>query len=220
VEATELALHADELLVEGRAERDRLRSQIEDREAALSEVVEEQKGMITALSDMAVRDPRTGLFNARHHKEQWSLAVEESRSAGLPLSVIALDLDHFGRINRDYSHEAGDRVLEEFAALIRRLVRPSDVPYRLGQGEEFVVLLPHTAGAEAVAVAERIRVACRKQVWSGIDAQERLTVSVGVTNRTPDSGELWSSVLARADEALLASKEAGRDRVTLREVAA
>ena len=183
-------------------------------EASVAAVVSERERLIQSLSDMAVRDPRTGLFNARHHKEQWAMVVEDSKTTGLPVSVIAFDLDNFGRVNRDYSHETGDRVLEEFAALIRRLVRPGDIPYRLGQGEEFIVLLPHTRSHEAVAVAERIRVSTRKHVWQDMSPDERLTLSAGVSDRGALSTDRWSDVLERADAALLRSKSDGRDRVS------
>jgi len=203
---------AEELLRELEEARDELERRVAEREAALATVLSEQEELIATLSDLAVRDPRTQLFNARHHKEQWGLVVDESRSTGLPVSVIALDLDHFGQINKNYSHQAGDRVLEEFAALVRRLIRPGDIPYRLGQGEEFVVVLPHTRADEAAQVAERIRVACRKFTWAAVP-EERLTVSAGVAERGSDSDQRWRDVLERADEVLLAAKAAGRDQV-------
>jgi len=203
---------AEELLRELEEARDELERRVAEREAALATVLSEQEELIATLSDLAVRDPRTQLFNARHHKEQWGLVVDESRSTGLPVSVIALDLDHFGQINKNYSHQAGDRVLEEFAALVRRLIRPGDIPYRLGQGEEFVVVLPHTKADEAAQVAERIRVACRKFTWAAVP-EERLTVSAGVAERGSDSDQRWRDVLERADEVLLAAKAAGRDQV-------
>ena len=207
-----LASEAEELLRELEDTRRELERRVAEREAALASVLSEQEELIVTLSDLAVRDPRTRLFNARHHKEQWGMVVDESRATGLPVSVIALDLDHFGQINKNYSHQDGDRVLEEFAALVRRLIRPGDIPYRLGQGEEFVVVLPHTKADEAAQVAERIRVACRKFVWAAVP-DEHLTVSAGVAERKPDSGQLWRDVLERADEVLRAAKAAGRDQV-------
>jgi diguanylate cyclase (GGDEF)-like protein len=131
----------------------------------------------------------------------------------LPVSLIAFDLDAFGNVNRNYSHTQGDRVLEEFTELIRRLIRPSDSPYRLGQGEEFLVLLPHTRLDEARDVAERIRVATRRHEWPGLPDHERLTVSAGVTEREPDTEESWGLFLQRADDALLKAKSNGRDQV-------
>ncbi|CAB4935389.1 MAG: diguanylate cyclase [Actinobacteria bacterium] len=203
---------ADELLRDLESTRRELERRVAEREVALASVLSEQEELIVTLSDLAVRDPRTQLFNARHHKEQWGMVVDESRATGLPVSVIALDLDHFGQINKNYSHQDGDRVLEEFAALVRRLIRPGDIPYRLGQGEEFVVVLPHTRADEAAQVAERIRVACRKSTWNAVP-QERLTVSAGVAERWPDSDDRWRDVLERADEALRGAKTAGRDQV-------
>jgi len=213
-QAQSLTLQADDLLTSHQQVRADLMARAVVCEASVAAVVSERERLIESLSEMAVRDPSTGLFNARHHKEQWAMVIEESKVTGLPVSVIALDLDNFGRVNREYSHETGDRVLEEFATLIRRHIRPGDIPYRLGQGEEFIVLLPHTRSHEAVAVAERIRVGTRKHGWNDMRPEDRLTLSAGVSDRSAQSSERWSDVLKRADAALLQSKADGRDRVT------
>jgi diguanylate cyclase (GGDEF)-like protein len=212
-EAIALSAVADDLLEEVQATRRLLEERVANRERDLTSVLAEQEQLITELADLAVRDPRTGLFNARHHDNLWPTVIAESRSTGLPVSLIAFDLDAFGNVNRNYSHTQGDRVLEDFTDLIRRLIRPSDVPYRLGQGEEFLVLLPHTRLDEARDVAERIRVATRRHEWPGLPEHERLTVSAGVTEREAGTEESWGLFLQRADEALLKAKSNGRDQV-------
>jgi diguanylate cyclase (GGDEF)-like protein len=212
-EALALSAVADDLLDEVQATRRLLEERVANRERDLTSVLAEQEKLITELADLAVRDPRTGLFNARHHENLWPTVVAESRSTNLPVSLIAFDLDAFGRINRNYSHTHGDRVLEEFTELVRRLIRPSDIPYRLGQGEEFLVLLPHTRLDEAGDVAERIRVATRRHEWDGLPDSERLTVSAGVAQREAEGDESWQLFLERADEALLQAKSNGRDQV-------
>jgi len=212
-QAIALSAVADDLLEEVQATRRLLEERVANRERDLTSVLAEQEQLITELADLAVRDPRTGLFNARHHDNLWPTVIAESRSTGLPVSLIAFDLDAFGNVNRNYSHTQGDRVLEEFTELIRRLIRPSDIPYRLGQGEEFLVLLPHTRLDEARDVAERIRVATRRHEWPGLPDHERLTVSAGVTEREPDTEESWGLFLQRADDALLKAKSNGRDQV-------
>ncbi len=209
-----LTMKTDDLLTSHQQVRADLMARAVVCDASVAAVVSERERLIASLSEMAVRDPRTGLFNARHHKEQWAMVIEESKTTGLPVSVIALDLDNFGAVNRDYSHEIGDRVLEEFAGLIRRHIRPGDIPYRLGQGEEFIVLLPHTRSHEAVAVAERIRVGTRRHRWKDMRPEDRLTLSAGIADRKALSTERWMDVLKRADAALLHSKSDGRDRVT------
>ena len=93
------------------------------------------------LEDLATRDPLTGLRNRRAMEEELRRAIEAGRHDGLPHGLALLDLDHFKRINDECGHDAGDRVLVEFATLLRGLVRRSDGLFRFG-GEEFVLLLP------------------------------------------------------------------------------
>ncbi len=132
--------------------------------------------------------------------------LERSRRQGRDLSLLAMDLDHFKSINDTYGHQAGDRVLIEFVADVKTLLRRHDQLGRFG-GEEFVVLLPETNPDTALAIAERIRVmmATRK---SGC------TVSIGVTSRLNDSDTV-DALLARADAAMYRAKSNGRNRVEL-----
>ena len=158
------------------------------------------------LEHMATHDSLTDAFTRRHMNEALAQELERSRRQSRDLSLLAMDLDHFKAINDTYGHQAGDRVLIEFVADVRTLLRRHDQLGRFG-GEEFVVLLPETPAETAVGIAERIRhmMATRK---SGC------TVSIGVTSRLNDSDTV-DALLARADAAMYLAKTNGRNRVEL-----
>jgi len=156
------------------------------------------------LEHLATHDSLTDAFTRRHMNEALAQELERSRRQGRDLSLLAMDLDHFKSINDTYGHQAGDRVLIEFVADVKTLLRRHDQLGRFG-GEEFVVLLPETAAETAAAIAERIRLmmATRK---SGC------TVSIGVTSRLNDADTV-DALLARADAAMYRAKANGRNRI-------
>ncbi len=208
-----LRAEAEALLAQVEADKESLEVEVARRERDLRDVLEQRQRYVTELSLLVVRDHRTGLFNRRHLDEAWPAIVEASDRIGRPISVAALDLDHFGRINTSYSHQIGDGVLAEFASLQQGVTRVGDLCYRLGQGEEFVIVMPYAGATAATAVAQRVASECRNRVWASLPSTERLTVSIGAAERVPNSGESWESVLNRADQAMLAAKVSGRDRV-------
>jgi diguanylate cyclase (GGDEF)-like protein len=153
------------------------------------------------LREQADRDPLTGLHNRRY-------LVREHDPAG-PVSLAVLDLDHFKSINDRYGHHVGDRVLERVAELLVAHVRAGDLVARTG-GEEFVILMPRTGDAAALACCERLRRALRAEPWGEITQGLELTASIGVVS-APQGGDL--DVLARdADFRLYTAKRTGRDR--------
>ena len=119
-----------------------------------------------------------------------------------------MDLDHFKVINDTHGHQAGDRVLVEFAAKVQSRLRNKEMLGRFG-GEEFVVLLPNTPLDAALQVAERIRAGCVPQ-----GKEVGCTVSIGVTLGLPQ-GDSLDKMLARADAALYEAKNTGRNRVVV-----
>jgi two-component system cell cycle response regulator len=138
---------------------------------------------------------------------------EESSRCGKPLSVLLLDIDYFKAVNDSHGHDAGDSVLREFAARVRRNIRGIDLACRLG-GEEFVVVMPDTDLAKAYLVGERLRQCIAAAPFY---AGERIgtlevTASVGVASLefAEDTPEL---ILKRADQALYCAKRDGRNRV-------
>lgn len=165
------------------------------------------------LERLSQYDELTGLFNRRHFM---SLARHElSRSAryGGELSLLMLDVDHFKRVNDDHGHRAGDLVLAALSREIRQALRETDIPGRLG-GEEFAVLLPETGAEQAQQVAERLRQAVAGKIID-IGNEKRLacTISIGVAAKPAEPSADLENLLHRADTALYAAKNAGRDRV-------
>lgn len=162
-----------------------------------------------ALRQQAETDSLTGLSNRRHFLEHAQTVLEQARALGRKVSLVMLDLDHFKEINDTHGHQAGDLVLREVAHSLRAALGESGAIGRLG-GEEFGVLLPGVAGAEALAVARRLR----RAVADARPGGHRVTASLGVAECDEN---LLDSLLAKADEYLYAAKEAGRNRIVGRE---
>lgn len=153
---------------------------------------------------LAQTDPLTGVLNRR----AWREAVQSRLQGRDAVSVLFLDLDHFKHVNDALGHDAGDRVLRAFADVVREAVRERDLVGRYG-GEEFVVALASATTEEAAAIATRIREGLRAR---GVGIPGRpLTVSIGIATRVAE--ESLDLLVQRADSALYAAKDAGRDRV-------
>lgn len=149
-------------------------------------------------------DKLTGLLDRRGFDER--AAVERARAHRHVIAVVAFDLDYFKRVNDEWGHETGDRVLSRLGDILRDEMRETDVIARMG-GEEFVALLPNAGLEEGHEFAERVRAACASADGSGLP---RVTLSAGVASeRRPSDLE---SVLQRADSALYSAKVAGRNR--------
>jgi len=165
------------------------------------------------LQELATRDAKTGLLHFNAWQRQASEEIRRLKVAGQPWAVLFADIDNFRFYNERHGHLGGDEAIHLVAEIITARVRPKDVTARFG-GEEFCVLLPDTTPATAELVAERIRLAIAKETSA---LPESVTVSIGVASveggRT--SMEL-AIVLALADEALYAAKQAGRNTVRLR----
>jgi diguanylate cyclase (GGDEF)-like protein len=164
-----------------------------------------------ALDQRASTDPLTGLANRSTFDARLASLSSYFDRYARPFSVIALDVDFFKKFNDTWGHEAGDRVLQHVAELLRATVRDVDLPARMG-GEEFVVLLPETSLRQAMDAAERIRrtLESRAVVWNGRPLS--VTASLGVS-ACPDCTALPAEVLSQADAALYRAKDAGRNQV-------
>jgi diguanylate cyclase (GGDEF)-like protein len=162
----------------------------------------------------AMVDGLTGLYNRRAFMGRLAEAVAAASRHGTDLSLLMLDADHFKRVNDQYGHQAGDRVLQFIAETVRRNLRESDSAGRYG-GEEFAVVLPHTPVAGAQIVAERIRAFCAASGIPVPGGSVTVTVSVGAAalrtgcRRSED-------LIAAADAAMYEAKRAGRNRVVMR----
>ena len=161
-----------------------------------------------ALAEQASTDPLTGLSNRRAFDEALQREAARQRRTRAPLSLLAVDVDHFKKINDTYGHAAGDDTLAALGDLLPRLVRVGDIVSRVG-GEEFGVLLPDCSAPQARARADALRAAVGA---ASRDWTHPVTVSVGVAT-LPDSADALDDLVIAADMALYAAKESGRDRV-------
>lgn len=159
------------------------------------------------LRDQAYTDPLTGVFNRRYLHDSMAAAVERFARNGAKSSIVSLDLDHFKRVNDDFGHDAGDRVLLSLADLLLGRLRRTDLLFRVG-GEEFLLLLGDTELANAATLAEELRA----QIFAApLLAERPISVSMGVAEIRP--GEDESRWLTRADNLLYRAKELGRNQV-------
>ncbi len=185
---------------------------------------------------LAQVDPLTGLFNHRALQQTLRQEIMSAAAAGLPVSVIMLDVDHFRRFNETYGHDVGDLALSAVAEAIRQAVRRRDYPARYG-GEEFTIVLPETSYDEAGHIAERVRqqiASIRLNAQPGrsdiVDSDQSsaspqnhdtrvssgslvpVTASLGFAT-FPTQASVPGSLLKAADLALYAAKHRGRNRV-------
>ena len=156
---------------------------------------------------LASTDPLTGILNRRSLKEAMEAETRRTRRHGRPLTLIMFDLDWFKAINDTYGHDQGDAVLVAVTAQIRDRLRQDDSLARWG-GEEFMILLPETPLAQAVALAETLRIGLQTSPCPGV---EPVTASFGVTAYRPD--ETLDEWLERVDGLVYQVKRAGRDGV-------
>jgi len=176
--------------------------------AELNETLEREVAERTRqLELLALADPLTSLANRRALECRLSAEVTRVRRYGRPLSMLYFDVDNFKRVNDCYGHAAGDEVLIQIARGFESRLRSTDLLSRIG-GEEFVVLLVETPLAEAEAVAEELRQSVGSLQFAQVP--ERISISIGIA--AFEEGDDPVSLLARADEAMLTAKRAGRDR--------
>ena len=179
--------------------------------------LDEAKATIDAQAEMigtqmadALTDALTGIANRRAFDHEFERRIAEYRRKRRPFSLVLCDIDKFKHFNDTYGHVAGDAVLREVASRVASSVRDMDLAARYG-GEEFGIVLPETRVQDAKIVAERIRLAIGDTSFV-VDGQAlQIAVSVGLT-QSYSIDEDAQSIVKRADEALYASKQAGRNR--------
>ncbi|WP_439133861.1 GGDEF domain-containing protein [Pseudomaricurvus sp.] len=158
----------------------------------------------------ALRDPLTGVGNRvaldQAHEREVQLAARHKQ----PLSLLAIDIDHFKSINDRYGHSSGDDVIRQIAQSIKAVTRCTDLVFRYG-GEEFVVLLNKTALNGAHVIAERIRQHVESLRIESYGAQISTTISIGISTLNRNNTD--SMLFQRADAALYKAKQLGRNRV-------
>ncbi len=166
---------------------------------------------------MATIDAGTDVFNKKYLLDSLESEIKFARQYKRPLAIIYYDLDHFKKVNDTLGHNGGDIVLRETAAICKAAIRKNDILGRYG-GEEFVIVLPDTDQKVAAELAERLRVAVQNRIFKiqveGKSYDHRQTMSMGVSQLTPDM-QTVESFLESADRKLYASKQNGRNRVTV-----
>jgi len=176
--------------------------------------VTQRKNLERELQRLATTDMLTGMANRRAFLEIAETAYHCARTNGDALTLLMLDLDHFKGINDRFGHLEGDRVLVEFARIVKSHLRASDTVGRLG-GEEFGLLLPLTASGEGADVAARILQAIRAlEMTDGNGQRYRVTTSMGLGTLHPGDRSL-RDLLDRADQALYLAKHQGRDQLAM-----
>jgi diguanylate cyclase (GGDEF)-like protein/PAS domain S-box-containing protein len=159
------------------------------------------------LRALSVTDSLTGIHNRRYFQERLTTEMARVERGGGELSVIMLDIDHFKRINDQYGHAVGDRVLQAVCERIGHRLRRTDVFCRLG-GEEFMVLCPDIDGEHAYMLAVELWLGLRS---APVDVVGVVTASFGIASWRP--GEGADALLLRADSGVYMAKQRGRDRV-------
>ncbi|MBI4928628.1 MAG: diguanylate cyclase, partial [Anaerolineae bacterium] len=172
----------------------------------------ENARILGQLQEMAITDGLTGLYNRRHFFVQSENIYQHSLRYHEPFSILLLDVDHFKGVNDRYGHQAGDEVLRRIAQTCLSVIRRIDIIGRYG-GEEFVAALPNTDLKHALLVAERMRAAVENNAFSYNEQRGiRVTASIGVSAMQV-TGESIEHILERADQALYAAKQSGRNTV-------
>lgn len=166
-----------------------------------------QRRLLGELVSQAVKDPLTGCHRRESGRELLGMHFHLAARRRSPLAALFLDLDHFKRVNDELGHDAGDHVLADAAASMRAGLRMSDLLVRWG-GEEFLMVLPDTSFADAMAIAERVRMAGARTLPNGFV----LTLSIGLAERLHDGIDDPDALVDLADRRMYRAKQGGRDR--------
>ncbi len=166
------------------------------------------------LRTLAITDPLTKIFNRRHFYTLASQELERSSRYNHPASIIMVDIDHFKNINDTFGHLIGDQMLESIARIFQQNLRKVDILARYG-GEEFILLLPETQNEQAFQTAERLRLAIEDFHIPVKEKKAKVTLSLGIACSMPGENLALDKLLERADQALYAAKESGRNRACI-----
>ncbi|WBU40000.1 GGDEF domain-containing protein [Marinobacter alkaliphilus] len=167
------------------------------------------------LAKLSMTDRLTGLLNRGTWENLVDAEYERYRRYGQATSLVMFDIDHFKPVNDNYGHLAGDEVIRHTAQTTRNNIRQSDSAGRYG-GEEFGIILPETDAENARLICERIREGIEKSTVETSAGNITYTISMGIAQLT-DEPENYMQWMQKADEALYAAKESGRNRVVVAE---
>lgn len=190
-----------------RQELEKAHQELEQKHRELSALSEE-------LHKTSITDPLTGAYNRRYFLESTTKTISLVKRHHCAFSLLMLDIDHFKKINDTYGHMVGDKVLQTLTEIWKEELRDEDVFARFG-GEEFVVALANTDLAGATMVAERLRTKLLNYAIEVEGKSLHITVSTGVSQYEPTEESIQETI-KRADEALYAAKNGGRNQVVAR----
>ncbi len=183
--------------------------QLASRVKQMEQEAEENRSTLRRHQHKALHDPLTQLPNREAYDERLLHEVKRWERYGHPLTLAVCDVDHFKRINDQFGHQAGDRVLKVISKAIRRRLREVDFFGRYG-GEEFVILMPETRAADAIQVLDDVRAALADTAFNYRKEPLTITVSLGISEFR--EGDSANEVFGRADQALYAAKAGGRNQ--------
>jgi two-component system cell cycle response regulator len=173
---------------------------------------QEIKQAVEKMAELSTKDELTDLFNRRYFMEVAEREVSGAARYGQDLTVCMLDLDYFKQINDAFGHPAGDAVLKEAGRLLRESIRLYDLACRYG-GEEFAVIMPNTRLTDARVFCERVRKKMEKAAVRYGSQDIKITASIGLAQFSPAKDKSVADLIKRADDALYAAKQQGRNRV-------
>jgi two-component system cell cycle response regulator len=175
---------------------------------------QEIKQAVEKMAELSTKDELTDLFNRRYFMEVAEREVSGAARYGQDLTVCMLDLDYFKQINDAFGHPAGDAVLKESGRLLRESIRLYDLACRYG-GEEFAVIMPNTRLTDARVFCERVRKKMEKAAVHYDSQDIKITASIGLAQFSPARDKSVADLIKRADDALYAAKQQGRNRVVV-----
>ncbi len=191
----------------------RTREEFTDSQTRINEAeqkIQELTSVLEYINEVACEDYLTGTLNRRGMEEALEREFSRADRHHTELSIAMMDIDHFKQLNDKLGHSTGDEALAHFASVIKDAKRTTDVLARYG-GEEFIIILPNTIQADAIKVIERVQRKLTKQFFMHSDQHIVITFSAGVAERI--EGETPEEIIPRADAALYAAKNSGRNRV-------
>jgi diguanylate cyclase (GGDEF)-like protein len=183
---------------------------------ALQEALAERERELSEMNDkllhISLTDGLTGIDNRRSLEQRLHEMFEHSYRLHEPISCVMCDIDHFKKVNDTYGHQVGDKVLKDFASILKTEAREIDRVGRYG-GEEFLLLLPGTVLDSAVTFADRLRARVEEHTFSYDGGTLKRTMSCGVAAWPHPRVSDAEAMLRSADDALYVAKELGRNRV-------
>ncbi len=179
--------------------------------ADMAAIALERGRVLSRLHRLATTDALTEMPNRQHFLDLSAHQLRASQRNRDAMALCMIDADHFKRVNDELGHAAGDMVLQQLARRLQETLRDGDISGRIG-GEEFAILLSGTEAFAALQIAERLRLAMAQEAFDLPSGESRqVTISIGLAHH--GSGESLQSLMARADQALYAAKQGGRNRV-------